>query len=102
MSFGISSIPLSLNFYTYLIEKCQFLPYNKNILLDRGTYMMIDIETMIKSYKRICWYPSAGADFRELLFLSEQYCKRKDVPVSSTEQPKRAFKNANKVMSLLC
>lgn len=49
--------------------------------------MMIDIETMIKSYKRICWYPSAGADFRELLFLSEQYCRWKDVPVPSTELP---------------
>ena len=48
---------------------------------------MIDIETMIKNYKRICWYPSAGADFRELLFLSEQYCKWKDVPVPSTELP---------------
>ena len=48
---------------------------------------MIDIETMIKSYKRICWYPSAGADFRELLFLSEQYCKWKNIPITSEELP---------------
>ena len=27
----------------------------------------------IKKFKHICWYPSAGADFRALLFFSEAF-----------------------------
>ena len=49
--------------------------------------MMNTVEEIIKNHKKICWYPSAGADFRELLFLSEQYCKWRNVPISSDELP---------------
>ena len=45
------------------------------------------IEKLIKSYKKICWYPSAGADFRELLFLSEGYFKWRNVPIALEALP---------------
>lgn len=48
---------------------------------------MNSVQQIIKSHNRICWYPSAGADFRELLFLSEQYCAWKDVPIAANELP---------------
>ena len=34
----------------------------------------------IKDYKHICWYPSAGNDFRALLFLSDWYYEKYNVP----------------------
>ncbi len=36
---------------------------------------MQTLQQILQSHNKICWYPSAGADFRELLFLSPQYCK---------------------------
>lgn len=48
---------------------------------------MRTVEEILKEHKRICWYPSAGADFRSLLFLSEAYCKWKDVPIKAEELP---------------
>jgi len=42
---------------------------------------------VLKKHKRICWYPSAGADFRELLFLSKQYIDIHNVPVDKNELP---------------
>lgn len=37
-------------------------------------------EEAIKQYKHICWYPSAGKDFRPLLFISDWYYKKNKVP----------------------
>ena len=34
---------------------------------------MRSFEEVIKQYNHVCWYPSAGNDFRALLFLSEWY-----------------------------
>ena len=34
----------------------------------------------IKKFKHICWYPSAGKDFRPLLFISDWYYRMHDVP----------------------
>lgn len=34
----------------------------------------------IKPYKHICWYPSAGRDFRSLLFISDWYCNKFNLP----------------------
>lgn len=34
----------------------------------------------IKKFKHICWYPSAGKDFRPLLFISDWYYKKNNVP----------------------
>ncbi|WP_035765042.1 DUF7663 domain-containing protein [Butyrivibrio sp. NC2002] len=48
---------------------------------------MKSVDEIIKSHKRICWYPSAGADFRELLFLSPKYLKWKSVSISKKELP---------------
>ena len=45
------------------------------------------LEDIFKRHKHICWYPSAGADFRELLFLSEQYCKWKEVNIAADQLP---------------
>ncbi|MBO4426391.1 MAG: hypothetical protein J5776_05230, partial [Clostridiales bacterium] len=42
---------------------------------------MRSIEEVIKDYKHVCWYPSAGSDFRALLFLSDWYYKKNDVPM---------------------
>ncbi len=44
---------------------------------------LTDVSDVLKRYRHICWYPSAGSDFREVLFLSEQYYKWKDVPKDS-------------------
>lgn len=45
------------------------------------------VEEVLNDHKHICWYPSAGSDFREMLFLSEQYYNwnsRKDyVPIEN-------------------
>ena len=35
----------------------------------------------IKDYKHICWYPSSGEDFKPLLFLSDWYYKKNNVPM---------------------
>lgn len=48
---------------------------------------MNSVEKIIHDHNRICWYPSAGGDFRELLFLSEQYNNWKNVPIDNGEQP---------------
>ena len=37
-------------------------------------------EEAIKQFKHICWYPSAGKDFRPLLFISDWYYKKNNVP----------------------
>ena len=37
-------------------------------------------EKAIKQFKHICWYPSAGKDFRPLLFISDWYYKKNNVP----------------------
>ena len=42
---------------------------------------MRTIEEAINEFKHICWYPAAGCDFRPLLFLSEWYYKKCDVPM---------------------
>ena len=36
-------------------------------------------EEVIRQHKHICWYPSAGVDFKPLLFLSEWYYKKNSV-----------------------
>jgi len=49
---------------------------------------MIDsIEKILRNYNRLCWYPSAGADFRVLLFLFQQYVKRYNISISTEELP---------------
>ncbi len=35
---------------------------------------------VIKTHKNICWYPSSGADFRGLLYLSDRYFEWKNIP----------------------
>lgn len=47
----------------------------------------MDLKDVVKQHNKICWYPSAGADFRALLFLSKQYLEWKDVPMDSVELP---------------
>ena len=37
-------------------------------------------EEAIKQFKHICWYPSAGKDFRPLLFISDWYYMKNNVP----------------------
>ena len=41
---------------------------------------MRSIEEVIRQFEHVCWYPSAGSDFRALLFLSDWYYKKNDVP----------------------
>lgn len=38
------------------------------------------LETL-KVYDHICWYPSAGVDFKPLLFISDWYYKKNNVPM---------------------
>lgn len=42
---------------------------------------MRTIEEVIKEFEHICWYPSAGEDFKPLLFLSDWYYKKNSVPM---------------------
>ena len=42
---------------------------------------MRTIEDAIKNYNHICWYPSAGEDFKPLLFISNWYYKKNSVPM---------------------
>lgn len=42
---------------------------------------MRTIEEAIKNHKHICWYPSAGSDLRALLFLSDWYYTKHQVPL---------------------
>ena len=42
---------------------------------------MQSIEEVVKNYKHICWYPSAGRDLRALLFLSDWYYEKHRIPV---------------------
>ena len=44
-------------------------------------------EDIIHEHSSICWYPSAGGDFRALLFLSRQYCEWKGVDICPEELP---------------
>ena len=44
-------------------------------------------EDIIHEHSSICWYPSAGGDFRALLFLSKQYCEWKGVDIRPEELP---------------
>ncbi len=41
---------------------------------------MKTIDQIIKSHHHICWYPSAGADFRGLLYLNDVYYEWKQIP----------------------
>ena len=43
-------------------------------------------EDAIKKYKHICWYPSAGKDFRPLLFISDWYYKKNNVPHNDDQE----------------
>lgn len=43
-------------------------------------------EEAIKKYKHICWYPSAGKDFRPLLFISDWYYKKNNVPRNAGQE----------------
>ena len=47
----------------------------------RGGIDMRTIEDAIKNYNHICWYPSAGEDFKPLLFISNWYYKKNSVPM---------------------
>ena len=42
---------------------------------------MRTVEEVIKQYEHVCWYPSAGSDYRVLLFLSDWYYKKNAVPM---------------------
>ncbi|MCR5616164.1 MAG: hypothetical protein K6F45_08380 [Saccharofermentans sp.] len=42
---------------------------------------MRSVEEVIRLFEHVCWYPSAGSDFRPLLFLSDWYYKKNDVPM---------------------
>ena len=42
---------------------------------------------ILRSHKSICWYPSAGCDFRPLLFLTKQYYSKKDELKNISEIP---------------
>ena len=42
---------------------------------------MKTIENVIKKYNHICWYPSAGEDFKPLLFISDWYYKKNNIPM---------------------
>ena len=35
----------------------------------------------LKEFSHICWYPSAGVDFKPLLFISDWYYKKNNVPM---------------------
>ena len=48
---------------------------------------MSSVEEVIRKHGKICWYPSAGADFRVILYLSEQYCKWKEVKIPPDKLP---------------
>ena len=56
-------------------------------IIDGTAYKKVSIKDIIDKHNRICWYPSAGADFRVLMFLSEQYCKWKNVEIAKDELP---------------
>lgn len=43
-------------------------------------------EEAIKQFKHICWYPSAGKDFRPLLFISNWYYKKNNVPIDDGQE----------------
>ncbi len=43
--------------------------------------IMRTVKEAIRKYKHICWYPSAGKDLRPLLFISEWYYKKNNVPL---------------------
>lgn len=47
---------------------------------------MIRTETVLKRFKHVCWYPSAGNDFRPLLYLSEWYYRRKNVSYEDKQE----------------
>ena len=48
---------------------------------------MDSIEKILRQYNRLCWYPSAGADFRVLLFLSQKYFERNKINIPTDELP---------------
>lgn len=62
------------------IKLLKFLNGEKNGLLSNY------IETL-KNEPRIAWYPSAGTDFRALMFLSEKYTKTDRATKKDPEQP---------------
>jgi len=43
-------------------------------------------EEAIRQYKHICWYPSAGRDFRPLLFLSDWYCRKNGLDLDEGQE----------------
>ena len=46
---------------------------------------MRTVEKAIKQYNHICWYPSAGEDFKPLLFISDWYYKKNNVPMDEDQ-----------------
>ena len=42
--------------------------------------MLRTLNDILKTHKHICWYPSANADFRGLLYLSNRYFEWKKIP----------------------
>ena len=47
---------------------------------------MRTIEEAVKQFEHICWYPSAGNDFRALLFLSDWYYSKHNVPLDEGQE----------------
>ena len=47
---------------------------------------MRTIEEVVKQFEHICWYPSAGSDLRVLLFLSDRYYDRHNVPLDEGQK----------------
>lgn len=48
---------------------------------------MKSVKDIIDNHSRVCWYPSAGDDFRVLMFLSKQYCEWKHVDIDANSLP---------------
>ncbi len=46
---------------------------------------MRSIYDVIQDHKSVCWYPSAGADFREFLYLSEAYLQEHSIPLQAPD-----------------
>ena len=47
---------------------------------------MRSTQEAIRQYKHICWYPSAGKDFRSLLFLSDWYFRKNDLSLDEGQE----------------
>ena len=47
---------------------------------------MRSTQEAIRQYKHICWYPSAGKDFRSLLFLSDWYFRNNELALDEGQE----------------